>query len=507
MICTLFVGHKMGYWDEIKSHLLFQAVVMTAFAAVILLIAILLLREGRKICLTRRLNTISNIVLALLFLTIWFLNNWISKEIATMLPADISVVQGTAYQVAEGTDLGYQFYYSIYPNNIPIAWILGKLYAFARINFGEHYNVPELFWFQVECVLFSATGFFICLSVKKLTKNIMATGIAFVISFFLVCLSPWKTAPYTDGFGILFPVLAIYCYLSYKEAKSDVGRLISIGCAILFAMIGGFIKPNIYLVVMAIVAVELIDTIKKKKTLCYVVAEIVMVAVLGFGAVKARDAILGDMGLEFNKEMSASWQHYFCMGLNEDTTGGWNGDDSSIFAIEQYQTKTVRNHYELLKGFERIKERGLWGSLSFYLKKMVMVFDDGTFGWSTEVISIDNYQPIDSHSHWTVLLREYFRPNAGHLIFTNTIMQVIWMFCLMGIPGIIARQKEEHLILAMSFLGVFFYQLLFEARARYLFVFLPLLIVVAVCGMDEYAKGGMRGRLKALWFGKRKEMN
>ena len=34
-------------------------------------------------------------------------------------------------------------------------------------------------------------------------------------------------------------------------------------------------------------------------------------------------------------------------------------------------------------------------------------------------------------------------------------------------------------------MGIFFYQMLFEARARYLFVFLPILIVMSICGFGK----------------------
>ena len=46
--------------------------------------------------------------------------------------------------------------------------------------------------------------------------------------------------------------------------------------------------------------------------------------------------------------------------------------------------------------------------------------------------------------------------------------------------------KEKYAVLVVSFLGIFFYQMLFEARARYLLVFFPLLCVMSICGIWQY---------------------
>ena len=81
--------------------------------------------------------------------------------------------------------------------------------------------------------------------------------------------------------------------------------------------------------------------------------------------------------------------------------------------------------------------------------------------------------------------------------------QIIWFALLIGLPGNLLywwkKKKEgktetkstDHAIFGMmmiSFLGVFFYQMLFEARARYLYVFLPMIIVFAVAGLSRYGK-------------------
>lgn len=139
---------------------------------------------------------------------------------------------------------------------------------------------------------------------------------------------------------------------------------------------------------------------------------------------------------------------------------------------------------------------------------MVMVFNDGTFGWQSEVW-IQEYYPADlaSDSESMELLRNIFWPTSLYSGRFNAFCQLAWIFCLLGISGIcFCRRKQsekdiplsgEYTVLVVSFLGIFCYQMLFEARARYLLVFLPLLIAIASCGMWQYV-----GRIHT-WMEKR----
>jgi hypothetical protein len=143
---------------------------------------------------------------------------------------------------------------------------------------------------------------------------------------------------------------------------------------------------------------------------------------------------------------------------------------------------------------DRIKDRGFFGNLSFYLRKMVMTFNDGTFGWSTEVWKNGEYEPaVARGTRLTPLLRQVYdaqyNPKKGIL---NTLQHLAWMVCLIGLaasvlPNLVKYEKKEDdepnpEFLLIIFFGVYFYQMLFEARARYLFVFLPILLIMVLGG-------------------------
>lgn len=491
LFCVVIVGNYMGYWDAMKLETRLPNQILFIIALAGLAVCIFLFWKCRNIKMSVRVNWITNGVLALLFFGLYYVNVWVAKEIAFQLPWDIMVVRGMAYDIAKQRPAGYQYYFSMYYNNIPIAYILGRLYRKAM----EMQNYPyfhDFIWIQVNCAFISIAGFFSCLTVKKLTKKLMPVVAVFLLYLVLIGISPWKISPYTDTYGLIFPIMCVFFYICYRNAAPVWGKCLYITLSIAAGMLGGFVKPNLYIVVIALLGTEFLSFLMDfKKRWGFIIAELVLVLILAWGNQVYTDKIINEIGLELNEEIEASWHHYFLMGLNEQTTGGYNSDDIAIFG--EFQTsKKDRTQAEIERAIERLKGRGLFGSIYFYLKKMVMTFNDGLFGWRTEVWIHENYPDImASNTALTQRLRSIFWPNGmGYDVGGyNTLCQLVWIFSILGIPGICIckdKKKEEYGILIICFLGVFFYQMLFEARARYLFVFLPVLLSTAICGIQQY---------------------
>lgn len=491
LFCVVLIGHNMDYNEGLKllTRLPNQVLFLIALAG--LAFCIFLFWKLNTCRLSLRANWVVNGILALLFIALYFVNVRIAKEIGFYPPWDILVARGTAYEIAYERPLGYFYYLSMYSNNIPISYILGRLYRKAMQTPSYHY-ANDFIWIQVNCALISIAGYFSCLLVKKLTKKLMPVIAAFFLYLVLVGISAWKIAPYTDTYGMVFPIISIYFYVCYRNAKHVWSKYLYILLAIAVGMAGGMIKPTVFIVVIAILGTEIICFLSDyKKRWLYILTELLLVAVLIGGCRAYKNHLIDEIGLIYNEEIEFSWQCYFYMGLNENSTGSYSADDSAI--VGEFQTsKSERNSAAIERAVERIKNRGVFGSIYFYLKKLVMTFNDGLFGWKTEVWVHDEYPvPMTSNTALTQRLRSIFRGNGfGYDVGGyNTLCQLVWIFSIMGIPGIClckGKKKEEYGVLIISFLGIFFYQMLFEARARYLFVFLPLILPIAICGIQQY---------------------
>ncbi len=327
---------------------------------------------------------------------------------------------------------------------------------------------------------------------KRLTKRLIPTLLFLGVYLLLVGISPWKIAPYTDAFGLLFPIACIYFYICYRQCERLWMKYLCLIVALIAGVFGGFIKPNLYVVIIALLATEFILFLSDFKKWRFVVTEILLTAVLLFTTNLYKDNIIEEIGLTFNENINATWHHYFFMGLNEYTTGGYNAADVAVFGEFQNEDIRVRQEAELERAFQRLEERGVLGSIGFYLNKLVMTFNDASFGWRTEVWKQKDYPEImKSNSIWAQRIRAIFLEEDGYGTWGyNTPCQFVWYFCILGIPGICLTKgkiREDYAIFVISFLGIFFYQMLFEARARYLFAYLPVILTISICGIQQYS--------------------
>ena len=84
------------------------------------------------------------------------------------------------------------------------------------------------------------------------------------------------------------------------------------------------------------------------------------------------------------------------------------------------------------------------------------------------------------------LLRSIYYSHEGALYpaYAN-VVQALWMGVLaLCAAASLCRQDERAAVLMLTLLALTLFETLFEARARYLFIFAPLYIALATCGIQ-----------------------
>ena len=491
LFCIIFLDKKIPYYDSCRLATLLPNVVLFAVGILALLIACVMIHKGRNIN-GKRSEIELNLFLVLIFLALYHVNVYIARETVYYTGWDAEVIRGYAYLLDAGTPLGYDLYLVMYPNNIPISYVLGKLYTFANWLGNSYAYNSEFIWNQVACMFISVAGLAVCCAVKRIVKNKITVYLSVVMYIACIGLTPWKTIPYTDVYSIAFPALSICFYVYYRYCGNKIGKAVYLILAFLSCGLGGLIKPTVYIALIAIIVVEAGRVIfdKGRRPWKWLLAEMILLLAVVCGARYAEQQMVQQMGLTQNRDIAATWHHFFYMGLNEETTGGDNSNDHGMFGEFQFQPIEVRNQAELERAFGRIRERGVFGSLYFWLKKMVMTFNDGTFGWQLEGYYKSAFAPIAKYGKMTNLLRFIFWANNKYCGQYNTFCQFVWIAVLSCLPGVClgGRDKEGmNSLFLIHFVGVFLYILLFEARARYLLCFVPVLIAQAALGLDRYS--------------------
>lgn len=419
---------------------------------------------------------------------------------------DSWTVLKAARTLAAGKKLGswYSWYFSIFPNNHALLLYETLLLSINRA-LGLFAGDAEPFILVIaNCALNTAA----CVLVWKTLKLYMREGPAFagfVLSCLMSGLSPWNLVCYTDSLCIVFPILIFYLAETGKRAKGRGARTVRAALLALISAAAFLLKPQCIIMLIAILAVRICHELRKPKMLLreIVIGAVTLLCI--FGLKTADTAILGSFGIEISAEESFGPAHYIMMGLNSESDGGFSADDFHFTA--NIRQKDERNAADLAEAGRRVKEMGPGGFLSHLARKDMVIFGDGTFAWGEEGGFYKEKPGLAGSPISDFLKSVYYTDEEGKLFPAySTAMQAIWLWVLFfaTAAGILslrgaklrrdapAAERSENravpaaesvstLMLAAAGIGIF--ELIFEARARYLYIYAPVFCILAVSGL------------------------
>lgn len=423
------------------------------------------------------------LLIGICFAAVFLVQLFITDHINFKSGWDVGCLTGAAERLAfspsEGLDDFSLAYFSTYPNNLTLLYTLTILYKIGAVFFPLN---PHIFVIILTNLCVCISVFLGTLCIDKITKNRLVTILGMGIGILLTALSPWIEIPYTDALGMIFPMAAVFCYLFVEK------KLLRCFLIALFCTIGYFYKPTILIFLIAFVILglcsELAKLIRKEFSLKQFVC-LVLAMIIGAGCSYGADKIfLLQNDLPLNKNLEKTMTHYFMMGLNTDTDGCFNGDD--VAYSDSFPDVESRKQANIDLSMKRLKEMGAGGYLQHLIKKNLATYNDGTFAYGREG-NFYGYIPEENGS-LDHTLRHIFYMGGEHYILLATMEHILWLFVLIGICFcIIPRTKElygENYI-ALALLGVSLFLLLFEGRARYLYQFSPLYVILAAVGMQR----------------------
>ena len=487
LFCILVWGSRMDYNLATKLVTLCDNKILFLMCIPVIAVCFSFIYMTRKIELTKRVSVILNISLVVVFVLMFFVNLEICKCINIAQGWDVSVVVGTAYSLVKEIPIGDQNYYSLYPNNVPITFVLSELFLFAD-KLQDFSYVNDFMWNIAICLMISVAGYLTCVSVKKITQNFAMTVMACFLYIACVCFTPWKTVPYTDMFSMMFPIMCICLYILQFYSKNKWLKYGLWFGTFITGFVGSLMKPTVLIIPIAIFLCEAVKWIMNLKKCWKEILIKVMLILAAFllyqGCI---NYIYEEVGYEPAKECEFTALHFAMMGLNEESTGSYHSGDVAISGNVPLLKDRTDKQIEVIK--ERLTEKGFWGYGYFLLRKMVMTFNNGTFGWAREGGFLYDAYPIYSDGAYVSIIRDVFMPDAKYSGYFNTYSQAVWLFIILCIPGICFVNKEKREVMMpilVSILGTIFYLMLFEARARYLLFALPVFVLAAVLGMGQY---------------------
>lgn len=372
-------------------------------------------------------------------------------------------------------------YFSVYPNNLFLTAIFSLIGRILVQIFNYHGIYKALV--LLDIILVDLAGIMTIKTIGNFTDKKWIKLLSALMFIAFIGLSPWFLIPYSDTYSILFPISVLY---NYTKKERKVHNYFLIGFCSYF---GYLIKPTTIIVLIAITIIEAYKMLFKIK-------ELKSKEKIKALAVKASSAILGiiivmilKIGIEGllnydnDKEYEISLFHYLMMGINQQSTGAFSHlDVVESLSIDNYQDRVARNKEIFV---ERFKSLSLKDMGDFYTKKILVNYNDGTLAWGREGGFFDNIKA--KNNRWANILMNFYYNHGTLFDLFNAIMQTQWLFILafIMIATIFRKFDDRYSVAFLALIGLTIFTLLFEARARYLYLYGTYYIVLAVMGIDS----------------------
>ena len=411
-----------------------------------------------------------------------------------------------AYDIAMLTNFepSDTLYFSFYPNQLFLAGlfrIANRLSMLLRLR---------------STYQFLTIGSSFCVTTSIALTSLVAYKIAHIkIAYITLCLgvlligcNPWFFVPYSDTYSMPFVIAPFFVMVYVKKPFPKIFL------ATLIVLLGSFIKPTVVFVGAALVAealcgkiftcitthvripvqTESIQASNESNNTCYknVVSSVVvaicalsLACLCGFGIKKYVSSIMA-AHYTVNHERSFGVTHYLMMGSNPVDLGSFSPYDSMLSAI--YLKPGPRTAMNLRVWESRIASLGPKGCLILLGRKSLSNYMDGSFSWTREgnlfVRIVGRNQYI---LKWFGI--QYNNPARGadYIMPFMHIQQIIWFATLIGLVFCPYVRKlpdgRNAMMLAILMISVFL--MIFECRARYLFLYTPLFVILAAQGHQK----------------------
>ncbi len=366
-------------------------------------------------------------------------------------------------------------YFETYPNNV--FFLLYEMFFAVVVKLiGKGPKTLSFLLVMNNCFIFVLAGFMLYFCVRKVTQNRKISLSAWIMYAILVGTSSWFLVPYSDSLGLLFPIFILFVYMFYNKNIYLKTFLISF-----LAFLGYQIKPQILIVFIAIIIIKLLDIYKfdKKNVLkifkqVFVVFLTYLLISLPIGYVKSNI-----MKLDENKKIGLT--HFLMMGMNTETNGVWSGEDVSFSS--SFPTTSIRTQKNLEEFTKRVKKIGISG-LALHLRNKILVnFNDGTFFFGEEGSFYVWSYPTNLKT--SEFVKTFVYSNGKYYIYLATIRQSLWLIILFLMLFSCLKSKDKDvLVVQLSLIGLFLFEMLFEARSRYLFIYVPYFIILSNLGLN-----------------------
>lgn len=399
-----------------------------------------------------------------------------------LVAAQTAVVSGALFRA--GWDSGFltggegesaRIYFSQYPNNL---FLYGAFKIIARLGAAIGIERGYVAQALVGALSVALSVAMVTVAARR-TLGTRAAVVFNVVASLYLGLSPWIIVPYSDTYGMFCPAASL---LVLSLAGHDRLRAALLAA---LAVVGYSIKPTSIFPLAAAILVFLLRLLHRedRARLLRRGLSLALPAALAAVVAFAGCSWLSHRYVDVDESLSLPFTHFLLMGANTETGGVYSAADIEFSNSLPADRRAMG---DLVAWADRVAETGPGGVARLALSKQLTNFADGTFAWEVEggfYIEITGDNPA---------LLEWYgisQDGSDRGFVWALVSQAAWLAVLVGCAW--PRREEQtrlELVTQLSLLALMAFLLVFEARARYLFLFAPYFVLLAVHGWDLMAR-------------------
>ncbi len=403
---------------------------------------------------------------------------------------DVSVLTQVGDRApADAESLSY--YFSVYPNQVLLYGLFHKLASAASLFGLSSYRA--LVYGSCFCVTISIVlATFVC---RRLFGDVRALIFQVLASLF-IGINGWILVPYSDTYGMLFTCTALWFYVIPRRRSV---RLLGVTA---ISLLGYMVKPTAVFLLFAIVCLDWIPAAVRsfsRTTVRNLLFKALPAAVpVVFGIVLALGAgqLVKGSYFTINENASYGMTHFLAMGINPERKGVYSLEENELSG--SIADPDERRAAQLALWKEHLSELGPVGVVKIWFQKNLTNYADGTFAWKMEggfIQEITGDSP--AVKSWLGIAADGETGSSSTAY--GWYCQILWIAVLIGCATS-ARRRARYLglsdpsettrstnhvcaVIALTLIFLSGFLLIFECRARYLFLFSPFYVLLAIDGL------------------------
>ena len=384
---------------------------------------------------------------------------------------DIDALFGGASEWAGTGDFAsYHEYFGMFHNNWGGLILLKAVFGIARL-FGlkDFFLIASLLNSALSLSTMYLTGS-VCEKLVGIRGRMMAYFI-FSLSLPFYFIAP---AFYTDALTMVFPILIFRLYLAAREQNRFWKRLGVFALMGLTAGIGYGIKATVVIMLIAVI-IDAALTCDHKKAFPLIPVSAVMMLIC---SLTTRGIILRHLDWDEAKSLEIPLLHWVMMGAFDN--GMYDPDEYAF--TKSFEDPTERRAAVKERLFERSKSYDIGDYAELFTRKLDIDFGDGTYGLS-DCLGCPHG---DDNTLQSFLVKDGEHHAIYKHICTGTLIALyipLIASCVLDVTG---KHTARYLFAPrLALFGLMLFLLFWEARWRYFSNFVPIIMVLAITGLES----------------------